>query len=101
MTMSKDRVKFKISAGLLCGREREEYARLLQEVLGISRASTLCHANGGRDMTIICRPSQFARFIIERSNRGMRNGIQVLEATLFIPEEGLPIYDVSNAPARS
>jgi hypothetical protein len=35
---------------------------------------------------IICRPSQFARFVIYRNEVGQKNGFMDLQAKLFTPE---------------
>jgi len=48
--------------------------------------------------TVICRPSQFARFLIGRNDVGMRNGFKELDAVLFTPDvegQSAPPVDVT------
>lgn len=50
--------------------------------------------SGPDGWTIICRPSQFARFTVYRYEAGFCNTIRELDPTRFIPSEKL-ITDVS------
>jgi len=76
MAMSKDRVRFQLGPCI-----SYEVAKLVKDTLGVDAPSfyTL------DPVTIICRPSQFARFLIERNNRGMANGFKELRPELFVP----------------
>lgn len=51
-------------------------------------------------ITIVCRPSQFARFLIKRNEVGFANGFKELHAELFIPEECPDFLDVSKRTHR-
>lgn len=98
MTMSKDRVRFTIPGAYLTRSSAEDYLKLLDDVFGIALGGT----KWGDDVTIICRPSQFARFLIERHKRGISNQFAVLNAELFqVSEERRPtIFDASAEPNR-
>ena len=48
---------------------------------------------------IVCRPSQFARFLIYRNDLGGKNGFKCLEPVL-VPAEQSSVVDVSHNPAR-
>lgn len=43
---------------------------------------------------IVCRPSQFARFLIFRNEAGIKNGFMDLQATLYVPEPPRDIYTI-------
>jgi len=98
MTMSKDRVEFKVPSGKLY---KSEYQTLLWVHFKIARDDLLRAYRAGRDVTIICRPSQFARFLIARHRKGVPNSFTDLDPQL-IPDckvEPAFRYDVSDVPA--
>lgn len=82
MTMSRDRVRFTFSDKYV---EIEKNAIAASKAFGIpiGKARALFEVRA----IIICRPSQFARFIIYRSERVACNRIQQLRAELFTPQE--------------
>ena len=98
MSMSKDRVRFTIPGGYIShGKDSANYRKLLDDVFGI--------CVGGRaweDVTVICRPSQFARFLIERHKRGVSNQFSVLNAEMYqVGEEPRKtVLDASGEPNR-
>lgn len=90
-TMSYDRVRFFIGNGYC----KDQYQRdSLRDVLkksfdlGEGRSSQYMSGNYG-GFYIICRPSQFARFMIFRNAAGIRNGFMDLQAKLYVPEPKL------------
>jgi len=98
-TPSRDRVRFKIPSCRLSkhGSESLQYRELVAEVFG----ETLGRCDWG-DVIIICRPSQFARFVIRRHEMGIQNMFAELEAELFTPEDKPTptVFDVSNNPHK-
>ena len=64
--------------------------------------------NGGQ--TIICRPSQFARFLIYRNEAGFKNGFKALGLTeqdygksgpeLFVPDQSSTEFEVWKRPFK-
>ena len=98
MAMSRDRVRFTIQPRHFCGTSRDQglFRDILYDVFGIDRAVTFSRME--EEVTIVCRPSQFARFLIARNIAGLRNGFQELKPEMFILEEESPkpvVYNVS------
>lgn len=81
---SRDRVRFNVGPNALA---KSGMADLLQEVFGISSSELCAHKDYCDGITIVCRPSQFARFLILRNDRDMPNGFKELNPVLFVPEE--------------
>lgn len=50
-------------------------------------------------ITVVCRPSQFARFLIYRNDNGGKNSFKDLSPLLFTPETAKREIDVSGNPA--
>lgn len=100
--MSKDRVRFTIPANKMffSSREFDGYKTLCKQVFGLELPSGATHFNN--DVTIICRPSQFARFLIIRNEMGLQNSFKELKPELFTPkpEPTVMVFDVSKNPAR-
>ena len=103
--MSNDRVKFRISKCRLYGNAGVRDA--LQETMGLSnseisdacrRATAESCDEGGEYIEIVCRPSQFARFLIIRNIKGCQNGFKELNPVLFMPEENRQPLDASGNP---
>lgn len=94
MTMSTDRVRFKFNDN---PKQEAENVAAAARAFGISRDRAMtAFRNEG---TIVCRPSQFARFIIYRIEEGVTcNRIAQLQPTLFHEVEGH--LDVSKNPAK-
>ena len=84
MAMSRDRVKFTIPYNrLMAGSgSGEKLRQLLIEVFNVR-----IPANQYGPVEITCRPSQFARFLILRNDRGLLNGFKELNPKLFTPRE--------------
>lgn len=89
MSMSRDRVKFTLNTFAL----DHKVCTAFTKAFGVPPPS------GGGDVTVICRPSQFARFLIYRNEEGARNGFKDLNPVLFTPED-MGTLDVSRNPAR-
>lgn len=53
----------------------------------------------GDIVIVICRPSQFARFMIYRNDFGGRNSFKELSPVLFTPDAPKSEIDVSGNPA--
>jgi hypothetical protein len=93
MTMSRDRVKFTIPYNFGSqGPARQAF----KKAFGVHMPSSL----PWQGMTVICRPSQFARFLIYRNEDGGRNGFKELNATL-VPATDIEILDVSKNSAEA
>lgn len=95
--MSKDRVHFTVRQ---CYLERETIRQCIKETLGIN-ITTGRSAHGDyhsmyNDLHVICRPSQFARFVILRHVKyGEPNNMACLNMKLVVPEPEVPVHDVS------
>jgi hypothetical protein len=94
MAMSRDRVRFKIDPAAMSSEARRAFMRAFGTSVPSGHFSSC--VDGGK-VTVICRPSQFARFLIFRNDEGGRNGFKELEPQLFIPEESR-VVDVSKNP---
>jgi hypothetical protein len=92
MAKSKDQVKFKIPTHRL---EDSSYQRVIKEAFGL-RLHHYCIAE---EFIILCRPSQFARFLILRHAACIDNLFAELNAELVTPEPVAPVYDVTGNPA--
>ena len=99
MAMSRDRVSFKLPVQYLAN---YQMMQLVDEIFETSlQAKAMDAVRCNLPLQIICRPSQFARFLIMRNKRGFRNGFKELEAELFYPEPEPPVFivDVSKNKA--
>lgn len=80
MAMSRDRIQFEIPLRRL---DDIKYRMLLKDCFGLKEHEI---PDGGRYLPsdqvfkIICRPSQFGRFIVARNSRGIQNLISELNA---------------------
>ncbi len=93
-----DRVHFTIPASFLL---RQTYRDCLAETFGLTDSPKLqLMGQEDADLHIICRPSQFARFIILRHIKyGEQNNMACLNMKLVIPEiQADPPWDVSGNP---
>lgn len=100
--MSRDRVRFKLPIHrLTTSSQATDYRAVCREVFGTDFPEYR-NSSYGISITVICRPSQFARFLILRNKMGVQNQFSELEPDLFTPDEvDLPkIVDVSRNPAR-
>lgn len=68
---------------------------ILERAFGMNASESLNFMKRNRNgFEIICRPDQFARFIILRSKHGnCINGIKDLDPKLFIPYQSMDIYE--------
>lgn len=92
---SVDRVKFKLTLNYT-SESPSDCQRVVSKAFNVTqeKARTLLE----QEATIVCRPSQFARFIIMRNEAGITNWVKNLNAELFIPEPESTIIDVSSRP---
>ncbi len=95
MAMSKDRVRFYIGAKYYKEGNRAAMATVLRKAFDVDRVE----ANGlfdrsGEGFWIVCRPSQFARFMVYRNDQGLPNGFMDLRAELFEPKPAAKELDV-------
>lgn len=88
-TMSHDRVRFFISDSYYGNTRNKDALRCTLEKafgmgmgMGHSDNAMTGHYGG---FYIICRPSQFARFLIFRDAAGLKNGFKDLGANLYVP----------------
>lgn len=98
---SHDRVHFTIPSTLLIKRTIRD---CIEETLGINGSGLLEMANREENLNIICRPSQFARFVILRHVKyGEQNNMACLNMRLILPEDNKTqsIRDVSANPNTS
>ncbi|ADD21643.1 hypothetical protein [Caulobacter phage Cd1] len=100
MTMSKDRVHFFLPGQHANDGDSRTVAvdRAAVEAFGLP----LSHAKAirKRRVEIVCRPSQFARFLIFRNVYGGVNDFKGLEAKLVTPPAPPEQVDVSRNPAK-
>lgn len=99
--MSKDRVKFRL---LVHYWEKAGFRSLLEQSLRITdvQALELFHRASNSQQgyaEVICRPSQFARFLIMRDGAGLQNMFKELHAELFTPVVDVMPLDISANPA--
>lgn len=99
--MSKDRVQFVLGGH---GELRGNLGGLPVDLQAAQKAFNLsmptCFRIDRQLTTIICRPSQFARFLIYRNELGGKNTFQALEAKLLPVKEEPTVIDVSKEPAE-
>lgn len=95
--MSKDRVRFTIPS---CRLEKKVSGDRMRNI--IQRAFGECLGRcKWSDVTIICRPSQFARFLIYGEEAGLQNMFAELKAEFFVPDDQKEtVFDVSGNPSR-
>lgn len=92
--MSGDRVHFTLKDRHL---RRDAYRCLLEEVFGINPGQYRID----RDLKVICRPSQFARFIILRHSKySESNDMAGLDMQLVSPPKPENVIDCSRNPNR-
>jgi hypothetical protein len=102
--MSHDRVEFKIDLATMNNATRKAFAKafghpmkMIPKTYVWPKASVVNQVT-----TIVCRPSQFARFLIYRNELGGQNMFKELEPRLFVPEPAKPQpLDVSLNPAAT
>ena len=94
--MSHDRVHFTVpNQHLLKSAIRD----VLNETMGISVDKMAAKSRLGEDLHIICRPSQFARFIILRFTKyNEPNNMACLRMELVLPPKVEEAIDVSRNP---
>lgn len=95
--MSKDRVRFY----LIDHSSHTNTQRLAQNIASqkaFKLSPHITEAAARKRVPIICRPSQFARFLIYRGEAGGQNLIKALEPVLYTPDQPL-VHDVSGNPA--
>ena len=95
--MSRDRVHFTIPSNLL---HKNTIQACIEETLGLSNRDNLrTMARNDEDLHIICRPSQFARFVVLRHVKyGEPNNMACLNMKLVLPPPESKSYDVSRTP---
>jgi hypothetical protein len=91
MSMSRDRVRFVLQP---YGGDSATAAAFLQAFKAPFPSAPM-----GQEVTIVCRPSQFARFLIYRNEAGGRNLFKELKPELFTPQPKISEIDVSGNPA--
>lgn len=86
-TMSHDRVRFFISDSYYKNVHQQGVLRdVLKKAFGLGTASsTQCMSGCCGGFYVVCRPSQFARFLIFRNDAGIKNGFVDLQAKLYVP----------------
>ena len=95
--MSHDRVHFVIKAAYL---QKVPIQMCIEETLGITKEQfTRARSYDTytyEDLNIVCRPSQFARFIILRHIKyGEPNNMSALNMKLVVPEPKTKVIDAS------
>jgi len=96
MPMSKDRVRFTLTPNMA---RCHSHQQLVEDTLGIPACDVKKYGDAYKPMRIVCRPSQFARFLIVRNKRGLQNGFKDLEPELFCPDMPEEV-DASRNPNR-
>lgn len=90
MAMSRDRVEFTLYPDT-----DTPTLRAFKAAFGMDIPAARPLDWGTGSVTIICRPSQFARFLIYRNDYGGVNGFKCLNPKLVPARPVLPVYDVS------
>lgn len=101
---SKDRVRFKLKEYYFTHGTTHALLHDAFGIYGPAFQDAKRQAKRYGHVEIICRPSQFARFIILREKHGFQNMFKELEADLFVPAEVIkqePIDTSSNPANRS
>jgi len=95
--MSRDRVHFTIPCNML---HKTSIKQCIEESLGLRNAEQLRRmALQDEDLHIICRPSQFARFVILRHVKyNEPNSMACLNMQLVLPPKDYGVQDVSKNP---
>jgi hypothetical protein len=91
MSMSKDRVRFNIAPYGADQPTKDAFYKAF--------GAPFPSRPMGDMVVVICRPSQFARFLIYRNDFGGRNSFKELAPVLFSPEPERGLIDVSGNPA--
>lgn len=94
MTMSRDRVHFEISSALLHA-SSPAIRSAFRKAFGVPWPFKAVPAWSTQGMTVICRPSQFARFLVYRNLEGGTNSFKDLNPRLLPAEETKKVFDVS------
>lgn len=95
-TMSHDRVRLFISSGYFNTQPQRGCLRdVLKKAFDMDEGEILRYmaSEGYGGFYIVCRPSQFARFLIFRNAAGIKNGFIDLQATLYVPEPKQSPFD--------
>lgn len=95
MSISKDRVQFSVPFHMA---QNSGFGKLFRDVFG-SDLPRPSYCDGEQSITVVCRPSQFARFLIERNNRGFANGFKELNPQLIMEAPEPRLINVSSNPA--
>lgn len=97
MSMSKDRVEFYLRVD---GTSSAALGKVFKRAFGTDMPSRGAAHDGrstGEFVKVICRPSQFARFLIWRNEAGLTNSFRELDARLVSgPAVVNPVCDVTN-----
>lgn len=102
MAMSKDRVEFTLRPHYFGSANFED---VLVKAFNLKYPQVVFLRNRAReypdqDIIILCRPSQFARFLIHRQEAGFQNMFKELNAKLIRPMPPvMQPYDVSGVQA--
>jgi hypothetical protein len=91
MSMSKDRVVFKVPVNRL---DNPELVKVLGIALGIGKQEVELARRAGRDLRVMSRPSQFGRFVVLRNRYGLDNLIKELDPFLVEAKEPFLPVDV-------
>ena len=97
MSMSTDRVRFSIPAIRIEGGgiDVTNYRAILRQTMSITSTDIDRHmVTDGQDncLWIVCRPSQFARFLIMRHNDGISNRFSELHVELISSREQVDLH---------
>lgn len=95
-SMSHDRVHFTVSERYL---QKKPIRECLVETLGLDEKDLREMALKNKDLYVICRPSQFARFVILRHTKYEEpNNMACLNMKLVVPDPTPKQIDVSRNP---
>lgn len=96
MSMSRDRVHFRMpSVACMSTIEASAYLKAASDAFSMSDAEV----RSAGDKIIVCRPSQFARFLIYRHQMGGRNSFKLLDPVLVQAQPDRSV-DVSGRPRK-
>ena len=89
MPTSKERVRFILTSNMLHKQGMNVVLSRAFNITVLTAETYLSYdpVHADKILTIICRPSQFARFLIYRSEADISNSFKAIKPELFIPEE--------------
>ncbi len=91
--MSQDRVRFWLPSNYYNSGHSVAMCVVLKKAFGMGHVASEDLMRGSElGFWIVCRPSQFGRFLIYRNEAGIKNGFMDLKAALHVPTQNRDVY---------